>query len=311
MKVLLPGNVPLDVPAPAGVRTVVFDPATPVPDEHTDADVLVTWGQSADQLRTEARRLTRLRWVQTLAAGPDAVLAAGFPDHVVVTCGRGLHDRTVAEHTLALLLAGVRSVPTMVHAKDERRWAGEIGGPQPLHPEGRLTTLLGARVVIWGFGSIAQTLAPYLTALGARVRGVARSAGERAGYPVTQDVDAALRDADVLVMLLPSLPETDRALDARRLALLPAHAWVVNAGRGTTVDEDALVAALTEGRIGGAALDVTRVEPLPATSPLWDAPNLIISPHAAGGRPVGADALVAENLTAFVAGEPLREVVER
>lgn len=311
MKVLLPGNVPLEVATPVGVHTVVFDPAEPVPDEHTDAEVLVTWGQSAEQLRTEARRLTNLRWVQTLAAGPDAVLAAGFPDHVVVACGRGLHDRTVAEHTLALLLAGVRRVPAMVHAKDERRWAAEVGGPQPLHPDGRLTTLLGARVVIWGFGSIAHTLAPHLTALGASVRGVARSPGVRAGYPVTDDVDAVLPDADVLVMLIPSLPETDRALDARRLALLPDHAWVVNAGRGTTVDEDALVTALTAGTIGGAALDVTRVEPLPPASPLWDAPDLIISPHAAGGRPVGADALVTENLAAFVAGEPLREVVER
>ncbi len=311
MKVLLPGNVPLDPVVPPGVETVVFDPARPVPEEHTDAEVLVTWGQGADQLRAEARRLTRLRWVQTLAAGPDAVLAAGFPDDVVLTCGRGLHDRTVAEHTLALLLAGLRRLDVMVHAKDERRWAGEVGGLQPLHPKGRLTTLLGARVVIWGFGSIAQTLAPYLRAMGAEVRGVARSAGPRAGFPVGDDIDAELPDADVLVMLVPALPETDRALDARRLARLPDHAWVVNVGRGATVDEDALVAALRDGTIGGAALDVTRVEPLPPESPLWDAPNLIISPHAAGGRPVGAEELVSANLAAFVAGQPLREVVDR
>lgn len=311
MKVLLPGNVPLEVTTPPGVETVVFDPAAPVPEEHTDAEVLVTWAQSAEQLRSEVPRLTRLRWVQTLAAGPDAVLAAGFPSHVLVTCGRGLHDVTVAEHTLALLLAGVRRVDVMVHAKDEHRWAGEVGGPQPLRPRGRLTTLLGARVVIWGFGSIAHTLAPYLTAMGADVRGVARSAGERDGVAVGDDIDAELPQADVLIMLIPGLPETEHALDARRLSLLPDHAWVLNVGRGVTVDEDALVAALCDGTIGGAAIDVTRVEPLPADSPLWDAPNLLISPHAAGGRPVGADALVSHNLAAFVAGEPLREVVER
>lgn len=311
MKVLLPGNVPLDVTAPPGVQTVVFDPSRPVPDEHTDAEVLVTWGQDTDQLTVEAGRLTRLRWVQTLSAGPDAALGAGFPDDVVITSGRGLHDVTVAEHTLALLLAGVRRVDVMVHAKDEHRWAGEVGGPQPLRPRGRLTTLLGARVVIWGFGSIAHTLAPYLTAMGADVRGVARSAGERDGVAVGDDIDAELPQADVLIMLIPGLPETEHALDARRLSLLPDHAWVLNVGRGATVDEDALVAALCDGTIGGAAIDVTRVEPLPADSPLWDAPNLLISPHAAGGRPVGADALVSHNLAAFVAGEPLREVVER
>jgi phosphoglycerate dehydrogenase-like enzyme len=86
---------------------------------------------------------------------------------------------------------------------------------------------------------------------------------------------------------------------------------VVNVGRGSTVDEPALVAALTEGRIAGAALDVTEVEPLPADSPLWDAPNLLLTPHAAGGRPVGADDLVAANLEALLAGRELRNVVER
>lgn len=311
MKVLLPGNLALAVAAPPGVRTVVFDPAAPVPEEHLDAEVLVTWGQDAEQLGREARRLTGLRWVQTLAAGPDAVLAAGFPPHVTITCGRGLHDRTVTEHTLALVLAGVRRLEDMVRAKDERRWAGELGGVQPLHPEGRVTTLLGARVLLWGFGSIARTLAPVLRSLGAEVRGVARSSGDRDGFPVSDDVDAELPGTDVLVMLVPALPETRHALDARRLALLPRHALVVNVGRGATVDEAALVAALTEGTIAWAALDVTEEEPLPPASPLWDAPHLLVSPHAAGGRPVGADELVSANLAAYVAGEPLREQVGR
>jgi phosphoglycerate dehydrogenase-like enzyme len=86
---------------------------------------------------------------------------------------------------------------------------------------------------------------------------------------------------------------------------------VVNVGRGSTVDEAALVEALTGGRIAGAALDVTEVEPLPAASPLWDAPNLVLTPHAAGGRPVGADELIAANLTALLTGRQLRNVVER
>ena len=168
-------------------------------------------------------------------------------------------------------------------------------------------------MLLWGFGGIAQTLAPLLTALGATVRGAARSAGTRGGYAVVaeDDLDAELAATDVLVMILPATPATERALDAARLAALPAHAYVVNVGRGATVDEEALRAALTEGRIAGAALDVTAVEPLPAASPLWDAPNVLITPHAAGGRPVGADALLETNVAAFLAGAPLRNVVER
>ncbi len=102
---------------------------------------------------------------------------------------------------------------------------------------------------------------------------------------------------------------TRHALDADRLARLPRHAWVVNVGRGTTVDEDALAAALEAGRLGGAALDVFATEPLPADSPLWTAPNCVVSPHAAGGRPQGAEALIAENLRRCLAGQPLRNVV--
>jgi phosphoglycerate dehydrogenase-like enzyme len=125
------------------------------------------------------------------------------------------------------------------------------------------------------------------------------------------ELDAELRQTDVLVMILPATEATTHALDAARLTALPRHAFVVNVGRGTTVDEPALVAALTEGRIAGAALDVTEVEPLPADSPLWDAPNLLLTPHAAGGRPVGGDELVGANLAALLAGRELRNVVAR
>jgi phosphoglycerate dehydrogenase-like enzyme len=313
VKLLLPDSLPLAPELPGGVDAVVYDASAPVPDEHLDAEALVVWGSSAADLRAVAGRMPRLRWVQTLAAGPDAVLAAGFGDDVVITSGTGLHDRTVTEHALALVLALLRRLPAAARAQAEHRWAPELGGVQPLHPAGRVTTLLGARVCIWGFGSIAQNLAPVLRSLGAQVRGVARRAGERAGVEVVaeDDLEGELARTDVLVMVLPATAATTRALDARRLAALPAHAYVVNVGRGTTVDEPALVAALREGRIAGAALDVTETEPLPAESPLWDAPGLLLTPHAAGGRPVGADELVSANLAALLAGRALRNVVER
>jgi phosphoglycerate dehydrogenase-like enzyme len=313
VKILLPDSVPLSLQLPDGVEVVGYDASAPVPDEHLDAEAMVVWGNSADDLAAVAGRMPRLRWVQTLAAGPDAVLQAGFPDEVVVTSGAGLHDRTVTEHALALVLALVRRLPDAGRAQAEHRWAGELGGLQPLHPEGPVTTLLDARVLVWGFGAIAQTLSPVLRDLGAQVRGVARSSGERAGFPVVaeDDLAAELPRTDVLVMILPSTDATERALDADRLAALPSHAYVVNVGRGSTVDEPALAAALAGGRLAGAALDVTATEPLPPGSPLWDAPGLLLTPHAAGGRPVGADELVGANLAAFLAGRELRNVVER
>jgi phosphoglycerate dehydrogenase-like enzyme len=311
MKLLLPDSI--DLAEPAGVQSVVYAVDRPIPEEHADAEALVVWGNPAGQLRDAAQRLTRLRWVQTLAAGPDAVLAAGFAPEVVITGGTGLHDVTVAEHTLALLLAAARRVNLLVRAQIGHRWAGEWGGLQPIHDPHSFRTLRDAHVAIWGFGGIAATLAPHLAALGARVTGVARTAGERHGFPVVTagDLPDLLPSTDVLVMILPATPDTERALTADVLALLPAHAWLVNVGRGATVDEPAVLEAIRGGRLAGAALDVFADEPLPAGSGLWDEPNVIISPHAAGGRPIGADARIAENLAALRDGGELHPIVER
>lgn len=310
--VLLPLGIELDPALPEGVRTVRYDVRAPVPAEQTDADVLVVWMNTPAQLADSARRLGRLRWVQTLAAGPDAVLDAGFGAHVVVTNGRGLHDGPVAEHTLALVLAAARRVPDLVHAQREHRWAHELGGAQQLDPPGSFRTLDGAHVLIWGFGSIAARLAPVLASLGANVTGVARTAGERAGFRVvtTADVTAELPTTDVLIGLLPATPETHHAIGMDVLSLLPSSAWVVNVGRGSTLDEDALLGALRAERLAGAALDVFATEPLPSGSPLWDSPRILISPHTAGGRPQGASELIAHNVAAFQSGHPLRNVVE-
>ncbi len=311
----MPDTVPLD-PADLQAADLVLDVAVypvaePIPEEHTDADALVVWGNSRDQLADAAKRLSRLRWIQDLAAGPAVVVAAGFPEQVVITSGRSLHDATVSEHALALTLAAARHLHRTVRAQIGRRWARELGGLQPLDNAQGFTTLRDATVVIWGFGGIGRALAPLLAALGAKVVGVARSARTEGDYQVVDDIDAVLPTADVLVMILPSTPSTDRALDARRLALLPRHAWLVNVGRGSTVDEDALVDALRAGGIAGAALDVTRTEPLPIESALWDLPDVIITPHAAGGRPLGAAALIMKNAHALVSGAPMTNLFER
>ncbi|PWD51778.1 phosphoglycerate dehydrogenase [Serinibacter arcticus] len=313
MKLLLPDSFPLHPDLPDEVDVVHYSGRDPLPPEHHDADAIVLWSLSSRFLGRAAQDLTAVRWVQTLSAGTDAVEAAGFRPGAVITSGNGLHDGPVAEHALGLILAAARRLDVALDAQRERRWATELTLGQPLDNSTRFTLVGGARVVIWGFGGIGQRLAGYLRAMGADVVGIAQSAGERAGFPVvtTDDLPQVLGDADVLVNILPATTATTGVIDAATLALLPRRAWLVNVGRGATVDQDALRTALWDGVIAGAALDVTTPEPLPSDDPLWEAPNLIVTPHSAGGRPLGADELVEANVAALLAGEPLRNAIAR
>lgn len=311
MKLLLPTILEERPEAVAGVEYVFYDPAYPIPSEHHDAEALVVWGMSRSGLRKAATVLHDLRWVQTLGAGADAPLAAGFARRVIITSGRGLHNRPVAEHTLALSLAAARRLHELRDAQTARRWASDLGGVQKVYSPGEFRSLNQARVVIWGYGEIAQALAPMYKMLGATVTGVARQPGIRNGVEVvtTDQIEHLLPQTDLLVMLLPATPSTKHALTAGLISLLPAHAWVVNVGRGVTIDEGSLIRALSTGKLGGAALDVFDEEPLPPSSPLWGLKNVIVSPHAAGGRPIGAATLVQENLGRLLSGQPLKNLV--
>ena len=311
MKVLYPTSVKLDVQSLQGFSASLhpYDVKSPIPEEHVDADILVTWSNSADNLKDAAQRLKNLKWIQSLAAGPNDVLAAGFDaSAITVTTGVGLHDYPVAEHTLGLLLNGIRRFYEMRDYQSQSKWPGHLGGS---FPRSDFTTLRDSRILIWGYGSIAKTLTPYLTALGAQVRGVARSHGVRNGVEVFAEdsLPQLLPETDALIMILPGSDSTVDVLNAERLKMLPKHAWVVNVGRGVSVDEDALADALEKGEIAGAALDVFKQEPLPESSRLWKTPNLIISPHAAGGRPQGCEDLIADNLRRFLAGQQLKNVI--
>ncbi len=312
MLLIVPTDAPFALDPTDGVEVLAYDPEQNLTAEHLVADAAVVWG-FASPIIDQLVGAPKLRWIQTLTAGPDPVLAAGFGPEVQVTTGRGFHDETVAEHTVALALAGLRQLPESLAAQADHRWAEELSGFRPLHDGVTLTTLIDARVTIWGFGSIGQTVAARFAAFGARVTGIARSAGERGGFPVraSADVDEVLPQTDVLVLVLPKSPETDNLLDARRLALLPAYAWVVNVGRGNAIDERALAAALHEGTLGGAGLDVFQTEPLPSDSPLWDAPHVIVTPHNAGGRPLHTREFITDNLQRLLAGQPLRNLAPR
>lgn len=314
MKILIPSTYGGPLPVIDDAQVIVVDDSRPVPPEHLDAEVLVVWGQSDDVLADAARRMKRLQLVQGLAAGPDNVVAAGFADDVRLASGVGLHDGPVAEHAMALTLALIRLLPLAMARQRAHEWDVELGGAMEVHAhDGRVTTLDGARVTIWGFGSIASRLAPLLRGLGAWVTGIARTAGPRHGFEVF-DEDAlplVLAETDVLIMVLPKHHSTHAALNQARLAALKPSALMVNVGRGTTVDEDALLAALRSGHVAGAALDVTAIEPLPAESPLWDEPTVIITPHVASGRPQEADRLIAHNVAALRGDGELMNLLAR
>lgn len=306
VKILIPSDAPFHLdPAPDGVTVNLYDPGAPIPDEFLDADAAVVWGFAAGNLGQFASDMPNLRWVQAMTAGPDALLAAGLPERVQITVGRGFHDRTVTEHAVALTLALTTQLPRYLAAQVEHDWQGP--GFRPLHRDDKLTSIIDTDVLIWGFGSIGQNMARAFTALGARVRGIASTAGSRGGYECFTDADLPrlLPETDALIMVLPNSPSTREALNAERLLMLKPRSIVVNVGRGTCIDEAALNAALRNGTIGGAGLDVFATEPLPAGSPLWDAPNTIITPHAAGGRPLGVEQAVRTNIAHLLAGEPL------
>lgn len=240
MKLLYPTSLELKPELLEGFSVTLqpYDVTKPIPKDHRDAEILVTWTNTPENLKDAQQNLSKLRWIQSLAAGPNDVLNAGFDaSKIAITTGSGLHDRTVAEHTLGLLLSAARRFHEMRDYQSQGKWPAHLGGPQPDRPAGKFTTLRDANIVVWGFGNIAKTLVPSLTALGARVTGVARHAGVRDGIEVYSEdkLEELLPKTDALVMILPGSDSTKHALNAKRLKALPKHAWVVNVGRGVSI----------------------------------------------------------------------------
>lgn len=304
MKVLLPNSFALSLPPEEGVTWVTFDVSAPIPEEHRDAEALVVW---LDPHAAEhVAQLPHLKLIQGMMAGAESLHATNPPAGVILATANGLHDATVSEHAIALALYLVRDLRIATEEQDNHRWSRDRIFFTELRPGGRLTSLLGAQVTIWGYGHIGRHLAGMLKAFGARVRGLATSRRTEGDIEVYDGAnlaqrDEVLADTDVLILILPATEATANVVDASVFAALPERAVVVNVGRGKTVKEDDLAAALREGKIAGAGLDVTATEPLPADSPLWDLAT-IITPHTAGGRPVGAEELILANVRALREG---------
>ncbi|WP_210590180.1 D-2-hydroxyacid dehydrogenase [Streptomyces sp. GESEQ-35] len=250
-------------------------------------------------------------WVHVAAAGVDSQLfpaLVGNPG-VLLTNSRGVYDQAIAEYVLGLILALAKDFPGTWEHQRRREW-------RPRDSE----RIGGRTALVWGTGPIGRAIARMLRAVGMRVTGAGRTA--RVDDPDFGTVHAgggtglrtALADADYVVLAAPLTPATRLMVDASVLAAMKPGARLVNIGRGALVDEEALARHLADGRLAGAALDVFAQEPLPAASPLWDLPGVIVSPHTAGevtGWRIDLADLFLDNLGRRKEGRPLRNVVDK
>lgn len=274
-----------------------------------DADALVVQDPAwSAEVAGIARMAGNLHWVQLLTAGYDNMARHGAPEGAIVTNARGAFSPAVAVHAVSLYLALLRNVPQMVVQKPQKAWDRSFAAG--------IVTPAETKIMIAGFGSIGQEIAHLLKNFGAWIIGASRTGAAHylADEMIAGDnIKARLPDVDVLFLSLPLTDATRHLIDADALAAMKGTAVIVNVGRGALTDQLALAAALTEGRIKGAAVDVTEPEPLPADHPLWDAPNLIISPHVAGaagalGARRQAEA-ATENIRRFQKDETLENLI--
>jgi phosphoglycerate dehydrogenase-like enzyme len=274
------------------VRAVRYDPADPTPPEAgRDATAVVVDSAHAAPTLELLPALPRLRLVQTLSAGVDA-WEGRVPDGAAIANARGAHGRATAELAVALLLSVVRELPLFAARQRARRWKPTETG-----------SLDGARVLVLGAGDLGRHAAAMLAPFGAEVTLVGRT--PREGVVALDDVPPLLPRQDAVIVVLPLSDATRGVVDGAFLAALPDDAIVVNAGRGPLVDTDALLDELRTGRLR-AALDVCDPEPVPADHPLWDAPNVLLTPHVGGNTHGFADRaarIAAEQIAALARGE--------
>ena len=270
-----------------------------------EAEVLYDFPRG--HVRDLVRVAPRLRWVQASMAGAGEVAEiAGLQDtDVVVTTASGVYSGPLAEFAMMALLQHVKGLNRLRRDKAEKRWR-----------EAHTDTLYGKTLCIVGMGNIGRAVAARARPFGMRVVGVKRAVrkdDEAWGYAdelyATRNLRSALRKADYVVVTLPGTPETHRLLGAKAISAIKPGAYFVNVGRGKTVDEKTLVEALKSGQLSGAALDVFEEEPLPEGSPLWELPNVILSPHSTDNVPGLTNELQSklfrDNLRRYLDGEPL------
>lgn len=283
---------------PDGIELIIWDGTGAPPDGAERIEFFVGRYDAPPPPAESLAALPALKVIQLVSAGVERWLDV-VPPGVALYNGRGVHGGSTAELAVAGMLAVLRELPRFEEARKAHRWDQAV-----------TDGLTGRRLLVLGAGDIGGRIAAAARAFDADTTMVARSA--RPGVRTLDELPALLPGHDVVALALPHTPETHRLVDADFLAAMPDGALLVNIARGGIVDTDALLAELTGGRLR-AFLDVTDPEPLPADHPLWDAPNLLLTPHVGGGTrgwERRAYQLVREQLLRFAKDEPLANQVE-
>jgi len=277
-------------------------------DAAAECEIIFGWADA--ELISAAKRL---RWLHTQSAGVDQYLRPEFnlPRDVILTNSSGAYGVGISEHLLTVTLMLLRRMGEYGRLQYESRWQ-DLGG---------VRALCQCLVTVVGLGDIGGSYARRVHALGARVRGVVRSArAEKPQYAeelfTVDKIDEALGGADIVALCLPGTDETKGLFSGARLRRLKRGALILNIGRGSAIDQDALIELLQCGRLGGAGLDVTTPEPLPADSKLWGMPNVILTPHVSGGASLElTQDLIADKfvryLGDYIAGRAFERTVDR
>jgi D-2-hydroxyacid dehydrogenase (NADP+) len=277
-----------------------------------DADIMIGWSLAPKQLASAKK----LRWIYSITAGVEQFI---FPELVArdlqITSAGSVHGPVVAEHAIALVLALAKRLPAARDNQQRRKWAMQALWDEFPRPR----ELRDAVLTVIGLGAIGSEVAALATGLRMHVIGIREhpERGAAGAHEVlgSDAVDSAIARSDFVVLAAPASPHTHKMIDVRRLQLFQRHAYLINVARGSLIDEKALVEALTQGCLAGAALDVFQYEPLPSASPLWKMQQVLITPHTAFLSDKAWErhyTLFSGNLRRYMAGQPVDAVeVER
>jgi phosphoglycerate dehydrogenase-like enzyme len=290
---------------------IAFVPVTDesrLPEAMRGADAMLTWHVTPEVLEAA----DGLKWVQAVSAGVDRFLTPALREHgIVLTNTSGVHASNIAEHILALMLAFARRLPQLLAGQRRHEWQHAMEeNDRPVFELG------GQTVLIAGMGDIGLALAQRAQCLGMSIIGVRRHPASNPPYfeVGTDRLLELLPEAEHVVDTLPLTTATRGLFGDRAFTAMKEGTYFYNVGRGPTADTGALIRALRSGKLAGAGLDVVDPEPLPAESPLWEMPNVIITSHTSGQTPYMRDrirALLAENIRRYQHGEPLMNVVNQ
>ena len=285
---------------------VVYTAAEAVtPDQVSQAEIIL--GNLPIPLLQYAKRL---KWLQLNYAGSDNYAAPGvLPEGVILTNASGCYGLAISECMLAGILQLIKRLDQYQRNQAQHIWRNE----------GEVSSIEGSTTLVVGFGDIGSSFAQRMHALGSTVIGIRRNVTDKPDYVSAlyqmDALDRLLPLADFVSLSLPNSPQTQKVMGAKQFAEMKDSAILVNVGRGSAVDTDALVSALNGGQIGGAVIDVVDQEPLPAEHPLWDAPHLVLTPHVTGNYNLPETLrrivnLSLRNLAAYLNGQPMESVVD-